>query len=97
MGSPLRTATMVFLLVCAGSGIGLLLGFAFGHWAGAAAPTFFENLLAMPGQPIKIEPKGAAQLLGAFGGLMLGGGLSVFAITVALAARALAVFARTRQ
>ena len=55
---------------------GMLLGAAFGWGAAAIAPSFFKSV--MPWK--EIEPVGFATVLGAFGGVMCGGALGVFAM-----------------
>lgn len=55
---------------------GMLLGGAFGWGAGTIAPSFFMSIV-----PWKdIEPVGFATVLGAFGGVLSGGALGVFAV-----------------
>ncbi len=55
---------------------GMLLGAAFGWGAATIAPSFFKSV--MPWK--EIEPVGFATVLGAFGGVMCGGALGVFAL-----------------
>jgi hypothetical protein len=55
---------------------GMLLGAAFGWAAATIAPSFFKSV--MPWK--EIEPVGFATVLGAFGGVVCGGGLGVFAM-----------------
>ena len=55
---------------------GMLLGAAFGWGAATMAPAFFKSV--MPWK--EIEPVGFATVLGAFGGVMCGGALGVFAL-----------------
>ena len=55
---------------------GMLLGAGFGWGAATIAPSFFKSV--MPGS--QVEPVGFATVLGAFGGVMCGGALGVFAL-----------------
>ena len=57
---------------------GMVLGAAFGWGAATIAPSFFESV--MPWK--EIEPVGFATVLGAFGGVLCGGALGVFALTL---------------
>ncbi len=59
---------------------GLVLGALFGAASGILAPTFFQRF--MPWETI--EPLGFAIVLGATGGVICGGALGVFAVTVQL-------------
>lgn len=74
------TALNVFALVTLGALIGMLLGAGFGYLAGLIGPDLFANLF-----PWKdFEPVGVAVVLGAFGGVLCGGGLATFGIIVQL-------------
>lgn len=73
-------AKSVVLLVTGVAFFGLVLGALFGAAAGTIAPSFFQQL--MPWSPI--EPLGVAVVMGAFGGVLCGGALGVFAVTVQL-------------
>lgn len=55
---------------------GMLLGASFGWAAGTIAPSFFTSV--MPWKDV--EPVGFATVLGAFGGILSGGGLGAFAL-----------------
>ncbi len=55
---------------------GMLLGAAFGWGAATIAPSFFKRVMPWT----EIEPVGFATVLGAFGGVMCGGALGVFAL-----------------
>jgi hypothetical protein len=57
---------------------GMLLGAGFGWAAGTIAPSFFKGVI-----PWKdVEPLGFATVLGAFGGILCGGVLGAFAVTL---------------
>ena len=76
------TTVNVFGLVTLGALVGMLLGAGFGYLAGVIGPDLFANLF-----PWKdFEPVGVAVVLGAFGGVLCGGGLATFAIVVQLLA-----------
>lgn len=72
----------MFIVVCGSAAVGMLAGCVFGQWAGRTAPDFFEHILAMPGDPIRVEPEGTARFLGSAVGVALGGGLGVLAVLV---------------
>jgi hypothetical protein len=55
---------------------GMLLGAAFGWAAATIAPSFFSSIIPWK----NIEPVGFATVLGAFGGVICGGGLGAFAL-----------------
>jgi hypothetical protein len=80
LSSPSFTMTWsrVFLIVTAGALAGMLLGGAFGFAAGTMAPGFFRNIIPWT----EAEPRGVSTLLGGTAGVLLGGGLATFAITV---------------
>lgn len=61
--------------VAVGGGV---LGGLFGLGAGLVAPDLFEHAL----EQATLEPVGAAAVLGAAAGVVLGGGLGAFAVTV---------------
>jgi hypothetical protein len=69
-------AIRVIATVTAVALFGMLLGAAFGWGAATIAPSFFMHV--MPWK--EIEPVGFATVLGAFGGVMCGGGLGVLAV-----------------
>lgn len=70
-----------------GALIGMLPGGLFGFVAGTIAPDIFEHFLRWT----KWEPRGSATVLGAVVGVLLGGGLGVFGIVVALIGQVLSV------
>ena len=74
------TWSRTFLIVTAGALAGMLLGGTFGLAAGTMAPGFFRNIIPWT----EAEPRGVSTLLGATAGVLLGGGLATFAITVQL-------------
>src|SRR5512143_3819855 len=80
MAMPL-TFRAIFLTVTLGALAGMVLGGLFGLGAGALAPGLFRTLCPWT----SLEPLGTAAVLGAMAGILLGGGLAVFAITVQLA------------
>ena len=67
-----------YLVVTAGALIGMLLGGSFGLGAGLIAPGLFAHLIPWT----DVEPLGAAIVCGAAAGVLLGGGLAVFALIV---------------
>lgn len=74
------TVPSVIMTVVAVAALGLVLGAGFGYAAGVLAPQVFEQAFTFSERAAKVEPRSAAVLLGAFGGLMLGGGLGAFAV-----------------
>jgi hypothetical protein len=68
----------VFLAVTAAAMAGMVLGGLFGLAAGALAPDFFAHTLMWT----LLEPLPTATVLGAIAGVLLGGGLGVFAIAI---------------
>jgi hypothetical protein len=80
------TIKAVFITVTATALIGMLLGGLFGLAAGSLAPGLFSNIL----YGVSTEPVGAALVLGAIAGILLGGSLGVFAIIIQVAGQFLA-------
>lgn len=70
----------VFLLVTAASLIGMVMAGLFGFSAAQIAPGLFATLFPW----VELEPVGTATVLGAIVGVLLGGGLGVFAVIVQL-------------
>lgn len=70
--------TRVFGIVTFGALAGMLMGGLFGMGAGSMAPGLFRNIIPWT----DAEPRGVATLLGATAGVLLGGGLAVFAILI---------------
>jgi hypothetical protein len=68
----------VFVAVGVASLAGMIMGGLFGLAAGILSPSFFLHFL--PWQDV--EPIGFAVVLGAFGGVLCGGSLGVFAVLV---------------
>lgn len=85
-----KVETVVFIVIAV-AGVGLVLGATFGYVAGRIAPSFFQHMLAMPGNPIEVEPLGTATLIGAAGGVVLGGCLGGFAILMSVASQWIAM------
>lgn len=79
------TWTKVFLVVTIGALSGMLMGAGFGLAAGMIAPDLFSHLIPWT----ESEPRGTATVLGGIAGVLLGGGLAVFALVVQ-------AFSRTR-
>ena len=73
-------ATKVFLLVTSSSMAGLVLGGLFGCAAGLLTPDLFRDIIPWR----NVEPIGVATFFGAVAGVLLGGGLGVFAVVVQL-------------
>ena len=73
-------AKSVVLLVIAVAIVGMILGGLFGLGAGLLAPEFFARLIPWR----DIEPVGIAVIAGATCGVLLGGALGAFAISVQL-------------
>jgi hypothetical protein len=71
----------IFSLVTAGALGGLSMGAVFGFVSGKLTPIFFAHFIPWN----DIEPIGFACVLGALGGLFLGGGLAVFSLMLHLA------------
>jgi hypothetical protein len=65
-----------FAIVTAGALAGMVLGGLFGLAAGSIAPNLFAHIIPWT----DVEPRGAATVFGAVGGVLLGGGLAVFAL-----------------
>jgi hypothetical protein len=80
----------VFLAVTGAALLGMVLGGLFGLAAGALAPKLFAQMMIWP----ELEPLGTATVLGAIAGVLLGGGLGVFAIAVQTVVQ---VFAREQN
>jgi hypothetical protein len=68
----------VFLIVTLGAVAGMTMGGIFGLAAGFVAPNLFSQIIPWA----DVEPRGVATILGAAGGVLLGGGLGVFGIAV---------------
>ena len=77
----------VILTVVLAAGLGLVLGAVFGYGAGTLAPGFFKHLLTSPGHNVELEPVATATMMGAFGGVMLGGCLGAFAVLMHVASK----------
>lgn len=69
-------AIRAITIVTAVALFGMLLGAAFGWVAASIAPSFFNRVMPWT----EVEPVGFATVLGAFGGVMCGGALGVFAM-----------------
>lgn len=69
-----------FVRVSLGALAGMTMGGLFGWAAGTLVPSFFRHLIPWN----DVEPVGFAVVLGATGGVFLGGGLGVFAVLVVL-------------
>jgi hypothetical protein len=69
-----------FVRVSLGALAGMTMGGLFGWAAGTLVPSFFRHLIPWN----DVEPVGFAVVLGATGGVFLGGGLGVFAVLVGL-------------
>ncbi len=70
----------VFIVVTTTSLIGMVMAGVFGCVAAKISPGLFATLIPW----IELEPVGAATVLGAIVGVLLGGGLGVFAVIVQL-------------
>ncbi len=79
---PLSVAR-IFSLVTSGALGGMFMGAIFGLAAGKLAPTFFAHIIPWN----DVEAVGFACVLGATGGLLLGGGLAIFSLLLHLALR----------
>jgi hypothetical protein len=77
------SAGRIFALVTIGALAGLGMGAVFGLVAGKLTPTFFAHFIPWN----DVEPVGFAVVLGAVGGLFLGGSLAVFSLLLHLALR----------
>jgi NhaP-type Na+/H+ or K+/H+ antiporter len=91
-----RVETVVWIVITV-AGVGLLLGAVFGYVAGRIAPSFFQHMMAMPDNPIDVEPRGTATLLGATGGVILGGMLGGFSVLMNVASQWIAMRRETRS
>jgi hypothetical protein len=83
MNTQSLTAGRIFALVTIGALGGMAMGAIFGVAAGKLTPTFFAHFIPWD----YIEPVGFACVLGATGGLFLGGGLAIFSLLLHLALR----------
>ena len=72
------TVISVFVVVIVGSLAGMVLGGLFGYAAGNIAPKLFEKMILWA----DLDAIGTATVLGAIAGVLLGGGLAVFAIII---------------
>ena len=70
----------VFVIVTVASLIGMVMAGAFGYASAILAPKLFETLVPWA----QLEPTGTATVLGAMVGVLLGGGLGVFAVLIQL-------------
>ncbi len=68
----------IFIAVTTAALLGMALGAVFGLGAGHVAPQLFAHMLMWA----ELEPLSTAVVLGAIVGVLLGGGLGVFAIAV---------------
>jgi hypothetical protein len=73
--------TRVFMIVTGGALAGMVMGGLFGLAAGSLAPTFFGHLIPWT----DVEPRGFATVGAAVVGVILGGGLAIFALLIQLA------------
>ncbi len=67
-----------FFIVTAGALAGMVMGGLFGLAAGMVAPALLSHMIPWT----NVEPVGAGAVFGAVAGIILGGGLAVFAIMV---------------
>tara|TARA_R110002111_G_scaffold113261_1_gene173861 strand:+ start:1756 stop:2034 length:279 start_codon:yes stop_codon:yes gene_type:complete len=74
------STTRVFIVVTVYSLIGMVMAGLFGCVAAKISPGLFSTLIPW----IELEPVGAATVLGAMVGVVLGGGLGVFAVIIQL-------------
>ena len=70
----------VFMFVSVAALVGMVMGGAFGYAAARIAPGMFATIFPW----IELEPVGTATVLGAITGVLLGGGLGVFAVIIQL-------------
>ena len=68
----------VFAIVTVASIAGMVLAGAFGYASALLAPKLFQTLVPWA----ELEPTGTATVLGAMVGVLLGGGLGVFAVLI---------------
>ncbi|MBA2481664.1 MAG: hypothetical protein H0V44_13445 [Planctomycetes bacterium] len=66
----------IFFIVTGGALAGMLMGGIFGLAAGTIAPGLFAHLVPWS----DVEPRGAATVYGATGGVICGGSLAAFAL-----------------
>ncbi|MBA3708426.1 MAG: hypothetical protein H0W83_06380 [Planctomycetes bacterium] len=66
----------IFAIVTGGALAGMILGGLFGLAAGTIAPGLFSHIVPWT----DVEPRGAATVYGACGGVLCGGGLAAFAV-----------------
>lgn len=83
MNTAPLSAGRIFAIVTIGALGGMAMGAIFGVCAGKLTPNFFAHFIPWS----DIEPMGFACVLGATGGLFLGGGLAVFSLLLHLALR----------
>ena len=72
------TVRKIFITVTAAALAGMVMGGVFGFFAGKLAPDFFRHIVIWQ----DIEPVGFAAFCGATVGILLGGGLGCFAVTI---------------
>ncbi len=70
------TWTRIFGIVTLGAVAGMVMGGLFGVAAGSIAPSLFRQVIPWA----DVEPRGVATILGGAAGVLLGGGLAVFAL-----------------
>jgi hypothetical protein len=86
MSSQPLSTSRIFALITQGALGGLAMGTLFGLCAGKLTPSFFAHVIPWN----DVEPIGFACVLGAFGGLFLGGGLAIFSLLLHLALKLVA-------
>ena len=74
------TITKTFLSVTIAALAGLVMGGAFGFFAGSITPDFFRHIIIWQ----DVEPLGFATFGGAMVGVLLGGGLGCFGVITQL-------------
>jgi hypothetical protein len=70
------TWTKIFGIVTLGALAGMVMGGLFGVAAGSIASNLFRQVIPWA----DVEPRGVATILGGVAGVLLGGGLAVFAL-----------------